>query len=201
MNSYYIFEYTDLLARILSIGYLKQYTTSSIERCISYSSYFQQIEKDNHSFAPLTTDISLVKSVFPDLNDDFRKMPIYVQCLWAAEAYLRIQGQTQLTFECIFLYLPIKNIYEYFPVYHEMGFTRIVERFNELYSIQSALSIIIDKYGYSLEDISKKTGISYNTLYSLKSRRRDISKINVETALKLSTFLHIRMETICEIKI
>jgi predicted transcriptional regulator len=82
-----------------------------------------------------------------------------------------------------------------------MGFTRIVERFNELYSIQSALSIIIDKYGYSLEDISKKTGISYNTLYSLKSRRRDISKINVETALKLSTFLHIRMETICEIKI
>lgn len=201
MNSNYVFEYSDLLARILSIGYAKQYITGSIERAISYSSYFQQIEKDSYSFAPLVTDISLVRSVFPDLKDDFTEMPIYTWCLWAAEAYMRIQGKTRLTFECIFLYFPIEKMYEYFPVYHEMDFPRIIERFDELYAKQSAFSIIVNKFGYSLEDISKKTGIPYDTLYSLKSRRRDIRKINIETASKLSLFLHIRMETICEIKI
>lgn len=201
MNSYYVFEYAELFGRILSIGYLKEYTTASIERSVSYSSYFQQIEKDNYAFAPLETSSSLVRTVFPDLKDDFTKMPLYNECLWTAEAYMRIQGKTRLTFECIFLYIPIKKMYSYFHIYHEMDFSHIIKRFEELYSEQSALSIIVDKYGYSLEDISQQTGISYNTLYSLKSRRRDIRKINIETASKLSIFLHMRMETICEIKI
>lgn len=201
MNSYYVFEYAELFGRILSIGYLKEYTTASIERSVSYSSYFQQIEKDNYAFAPLETSTSFFRSVFPDLKDDFAKMPLYNECLWAAEAYMRIQGKTRLTFECIFLYIPIKKMYSYFLIYHEMDFSHIIKRFEELYSEQSALSIIVDKYGYFLEDISQQTGISYNTLYSLKSRRRDIRKINIETASKLSIFLHMRMKTICEIKI
>ena len=201
MNENYVFEYSDLLARILSIGFYKGYTNSYIERSISYSTFFLNVEKDAYMLAPITTDKSLVKSIFPELKENFTEMSIYDQCLWAAEAYMRIQGKTQLTFECIFLYFPIKKMYEYFPIYHEMDFRRIIERFDELYAKQSAFSIIVNKFGYSLEDISKKTGISYDTLYSLKSRRRDIRKINIETASKLSLFLHMRMETICEIKI
>lgn len=201
MNSYYVYEYSNVLARIFSIGIFKEYATWHIERSVSYHPYFKKIELDDHDFAPLATDYELEKDIYPELKEDFTKMPKYNECLWAAEAYMRIQGKTRLTFECIFLYIPIKEMYSYFPIYHEMDFDQIIKRFEELYSKKSALSIIVDKYGYSLEDISQKIGISYNTLYSLKSRRRDIRKINIETASKLSIFLHMRMETICEIKI
>ena len=201
MRYSYLLEYADLFARVLSIGYEKEYTTSSIERLISYSPYFQAIEKDQLGFAPIITDVALIRALFPDLNINLTNRPIYIQCMWAAESYLRIQGETGLTFECIFLYIPLNKMYSYFPIYHEMDFSHIVNEFKRLYQEQSALSIIMDKYGYSIEEFADRTKISYETLYSLKKRRRDIKKISVAVASVLSYALHVRLETVCELKI
>lgn len=201
MRYSYFYDYAALLTRVLSIGYKKEYTTSSIERLISYSSYFQQVEKDKYILAPIITEKDLINSFYPDLVDEINKYQIFVQCMWAAESYLKIQGKTGLTFECIFLYIPLAKMYQYFPVYHEMDFSQIEKEFERLYKEESALSKIIEKYGYTLGEISNNVGISYQTLYSLKKRRRDIKKINVELAHKLACFLHVRMETVCEIRI
>ena len=201
MRYSYIDEYAELFSIILSVGYKKQYTTNSIERAISYSPYFQAIEKDVLQIAPLVNDKVLVKTIYPDLNIDFSKITLYVHCVWAAESYLRIQGETGLTFECIFLYIPLKKMYEYFPIYHEMDFSHILNEFQRLYKTQSALSLILDRYGYSIEDVCKKTNIPYETLYSFKKRRRNIKKISVEVASALSYALNKRIETICELKV
>ena len=201
MNSQYLYEYANVLERVLSVGYECNYSTPAIERLISYSSYFQGIENDGDGFAPITTEAALIHSFFPDFKTDLMKVASYNQCLWAAEGFLRIQGETGLTFECIFLYLPINKMYEYFPLYHEMDFSHIIEEFKRLFDERSALGLLIEKYHYSLTDVAKRIGASYDMLSSLKQRRRDIKKASVEVVARLSRVFKVRMETISEIAI
>ena len=198
MNSQYLYEYTSILERVLSVGYECNYVTSSLERLISYSSYFQNIEKDKKGFAPITNDVTLIKELFPNFKKDLSKIPTYNQCLWAAETYLRIQGETGLTFECIFLYIPINKMYNYFPLYHEMDFSHIIKEFKKLFNEKSVLSVLTDKYHYSLSDIAKQIDVSYDLIVSLKQRRRDIKKASAEIVIKLAQVFNVRIETIVE---
>ena len=198
MNSQYLYEYANIFERVLSTSYEYNYSTSAIERLISYSSFFQSIEKDNNGFAPIISESALINSFFPNLKKDLSEIPSYNQCLWAAESFLRIQGETGLTFECIFLYIPISKMYEYFPLYHEMDFSHIIKEFKRLYALRSAFDILVDKYHYSLKDIAKRVSVSYDLISSLKNRRRDIKKTNVDIAIKLSLIFNVRVETIAE---
>ena len=201
MNSNYFYEYANKLERVLSVGYENSYTSSSLERLISYSSYFQKIEKDNNTFAPIISDVELIKTLFPNLKIDLLNVPVYNQCLWAADSFLRIQMKTRLSFECIFLYIPISKMYDYFPLFHEMDFYHIVKEFERLYNEKSVLELLIDRYNYSLKNIADQIGVSYETLSSLKQRRRDIKKASVEVVTKLSQVFNVRLETIAEIAI
>ena len=63
MNSQYLYEYSNILERVLSFGYEYNYSTPSLERLISYSSYFQSIEKDSSGFAPIINSDELIKEL------------------------------------------------------------------------------------------------------------------------------------------
>ena len=198
MNTNYLNEYASLFERLLSISHFLDYSTNAVERSISNCKFFRDIEKDGVGFPPIVVDVKLVREVFLDQSINLRAVPTYKQSMWAAESYLRIQNETGLTFEAIFLYLPIDKMYEYFPLYHEMDFSQIINEFKKLYETQSILKIVTEKYGYSLSDISDKTGISYETLFSFKKRRRDIKKANADIVVKLASVLRIRIETLIE---
>lgn len=200
MNINHLYEYVNVLERVLSVGYKEKYATSYLENAISYSSFFQRLEGNTFDNAPISTDTRVIEELFPELKSSLEDEPIYNQCLWAAESYLRIQYATKLTFECIFLYMPISKMYGYFNLYHEMDFSQIVDEFKRLYSMTSVFSLALQKRGISLKQLSDITGISYDTLSSLKSRRRDISKVGVDVVSKLSKALHMRIETISELK-
>ena len=200
MNTNYLYDYVTLLERALSFAYKNKYSLDALQRNISYSDTFLFIENNKNDLGPVINDKSLIKSLFPDVDSSLEDVPEYNQCLWAAESYLRIQNASSLTFEAIFLYIPIKAMYDYFPVYHEMDFSQIINRFFELYNSQSVLSLLLRKYGYSVKKVSEMVNIPYDTLQSLKSRRRNIAKISVDAALSLSRLFNVRIETITEQK-
>ena len=132
MNNAYLFEYSDILEKLFSYAYENGYSFKALERDISRSSYFQAIEKYDVPFPPVVDDNSLARAIFADPVIDLKKTPSYNQCLWAAEAYLRIQWQVKLSFEAIFLYIPITKMFEYFPLFHEMDFVHIINEFKRL---------------------------------------------------------------------
>ena len=198
MNSNYLFEYINLFERVLSAAYQYKYHLPSVEHGIAYSPFFQSIERNDNG-APIIDEQTLIKQVLFELDINTMDVKTYNQCLWAAESYIRIQKETGFTFELIFLYLPIKKMYQYFDIYHEMDFSQIIEEFNRLYSEQSILSILVSNYKYSIKEISDISKISYETIYSLKQRKRDVKKANVESIIILSSILHVRVETLSEI--
>ena len=60
---------------------------------------------------------------------------------------------------------------------------------------------LLKKYKYSLNKISENTGISYETLYSIKQRRREAEKASFATIVKISNVFNVRPETIAELEI
>ena len=196
-----LYEYVNVLERILSSAYKYSYSTNMVEKEVSYSSFFQMIEKEKYGYSPITTDVEIIQKIFNDPTIDLNNVLVYNQCLWTAESYIRIQQETGMTFEAIFLYIPIKKMYEYFDTFHEMDFSQIIGEFKRLVSLESILSILRSNYGYSLSYVADKTGISYDTLFSYKQRRRDIKKMNAADAARLASFLRVRIETLLELSI
>jgi len=52
--------------------------------------------------------------------------------------------------------------------------------------------------GISLKDLSQQTNINYNTLRSYEYGYRDIKKMNIETALKLTKVLKISINDLID---
>ena len=201
MNNNYLSEYIDLFERLLSTAYLKNYSSRMVERVISYSSFFQRIEKEHDGYASIIDDTSLVRTLYEDSSIDLMEVPSFNQCAWAAESYIRIQEETHLTFEAIFLYIPIDKMYTYFVLYHEMDFSQIVDEFKSRLEANSVLDVLLSQHDISLKDIAEELGISYETLYSYKQRRRDIKKMPADLAYSLANILKVRLETLLELKL
>lgn len=199
MDINYLYEYTDLLERVISVAYELNYRLSSVESQISHSPFFQKIEKSSYGMPPIITDIELVKQIYSNRDINIGEIPVYTISLWSAEAYLRIQEASKLTFEAIFLYIPIKRMFNYFSLYHEMDFSQIVDEFFRLYNANSVLAVLLNKDYRSTREISELLGISYETLFSYKQRRRDIKKMEAKSAYDLATLLRVRIETLLEI--
>lgn len=201
MRSENLYEYINILERLLSTAYKYAYSTKMVEKEVASSSFFQAIENEDNSYSPIINDIDIAQKIFNDPSVNLNDVPVYNQCLWAAESYLRIQQETGMTFEAIFLYIPLIRMYEYFPLFHEMDFSQIVDEFNKLREKNSVLSLLVTNNGYSLSYVADKTGISYDTLFSYKQRRRDIKKMNAADAARLASFLRVRIETLLELSI
>ena len=198
MNDTYFDEFVGLLERIFSYAYKKEYSLDAVEKEISRSSIFQLAEKKKGVIIPFVDDYTIINKIFGEAPNDLADIPTYKECAWAAESYCHIQKETQLTFEAIFLYIPIKKMYEYFPVYHEMDFFQIVNEFSRLYFKTSVLSLLIDKRDIFLKYISQEIGMSYASIFSYKKRRRDIKKMSAESACKLANIFDVRIETLLE---
>ena len=195
MNERHLDEYANILERILSTAAKYQYALATIEKRISDSGFFHLIETSHHGISPLGDDDYLIKSFFPETDINLKDVPIYNHCLWAAEAYMWIQYKTNLSFEAIFLILPLSVMYDRFPIYHEMGFTHIVNHFLERQNEETIFAILLKKFGYKLNDVAKMTNISKDTLYSFKQGKRDIKKANVDIVVRLASVFHVRTET------
>ena len=195
MESSEFYRYVNMLERVLSFGYKTKYTFNVIEHYISHSSFFLVLEKDVIDSALFMSDEQLVKSIYSD-SIPLNEVPVYRQCLWAAEAYLTILKETHLAFEAMFLYLPLEKMYQMFDLYHEMDFSLVVEEFNNERQSSSILEKVLQKYHLSISKVSKETNIPYATLSSLKEKQRDMKKTNLETAVKLAAYFRIRVETL-----
>lgn len=199
MNDNYIYDYISSLETIFSYGYIKQYSTSYIERALSYSSYIQRIENDFFGFAPIIFEGDFLKEIYKDVDNT--EIIIYKQCAWASEAYIRIQKETGLTFEAIFLYIPLKKMYDYYLIYHEMDFSQIVDHFKTLYQKKSILDILTKERHIKLKEVSLRTKIPYDSLRAFKQRKRNIKNMNIEHLAILSRLFRVRMETLAEVRL
>lgn len=189
-------EIVEYLTFILSYGYDLNFSCDSLEKRISKSDFFIAIEKNEENPIIYIDAQELLNYIYHDVRNSNYGFNKYVECLWVSDLYYRLFKETHMTFEALFIYLPLEKAYSMFDLYHEMDFSHALNRFNELVKEQSLIHLLMRKYGFKREYISKQTGLSYQMITKLSNRSRDIRKLGLLNATKLANTLLIRMDTL-----
>lgn len=196
-----LYHYLDTFANVLSYGHKLGYSFDVLEKRISKHRKFLAIELDNNS-PDLYLDRSVVlNELFFDSPEEVDELIRYNECEWAADMYLHLQAETGLTFELLFLYIPLEKAYEMFPIYHEMDFTQSVDYFFEIFNKVTPFELLMKKKAISGKQISEITNISYSTIMSIKNKHRDIKNLNSLSLLKLRILFNVRTETLLAVNI
>lgn len=188
-------DIVDTLGEILSIAHHHKCATSAIESRIAHSTYFIAVEQNVDSPALYISPSRLINSIFYDIKVD-GKIELFNQTLWAAELYIRIQDKTHLTFEAIFLYLPLEKAYQMYQIFHEMDFSQAIKYFISLTKKNSILSMAMHKNKVDGYELAKYADLSYPTISALRQQKRDINKVQAKSLYKISRYLHLRIESL-----
>ncbi|MCQ2802066.1 MAG: helix-turn-helix transcriptional regulator [Bacilli bacterium] len=197
-NDYYNYQkYIDDLTSVLSVGYFYKYNYETIQQRIINSKYFQVINNEIlPSEAYLTTNEILSDIYFDSEINELTENIYYRELEWVSTSYINIVKNTSLNFETIFLYAPISEMEVMFKLYHEMDFNKLLKWFNECRNKTSLISIRMKQLKITSNELASECGLSFSMINSLRSRKRDIKKLDVEHALKLAKALNIEVETL-----
>ena len=197
MNSTY-FNYQKCvndLTLVLSVGNFYKFSPKVVEKRIVNSKYFSLFNSELLNAQGYISSSTLIKNIFPEINvSDFKNT--YIEFEWIAMMYLFLIDKTNFNFETLFLYINIETALQMFKVYHEMDFTASYTRFMELYNAKSVIKSKMNLLLLTNEEVSKQTSISLSMIDALKNRRRNIKKLELEKAYKLSKLLDIQIETL-----
>ena len=201
MKEDHLYEYSDIVERILAFGYERKVYLKYLEHQISYAPFFLGLEKDDGVNNRYLIGEEVIADMFPEMSHDFSNIGFYVQTLWASEVLLRLQVHSHLTFEAIFIYLPLEVIYQCFFIYHEMDFSQMNIRFDEEREKSNVFALLLKRRKVKMTTLSEKTRIPYRTLVGFKSGQSKIKNASFDTVYKLATYFNVRPETIAEIEI
>ncbi len=186
----------ETLAMVLSCGHTYKFSVEAIEKRIGYSPFFISFEKGVENTIIYENADSIVKRIYFDVDLSNYDFKLYNQSLWLSELYIRIQKEVNVTFEAIFIYLPINKGYEMFDLYHEMDFSHAVDYFKSLKEKTSIISILMKNKRIDVGSLSNASGLSYSMISSLRRRGKDITKVSASNFIQISSYLGVRPETL-----
>lgn len=195
-NDYFDYsKFIDVLSLVLSIGYHFKFSTKSIEKKIIESKYFKDFLDEEQSSILYKTDLEIAKEIYPEINEENIQPISYKEIEWTAMMYGHILKKTKLNFETVFIYISIQKAYETFTIYHEMSFSQSLDYFLNLRK-ESVISRRAKILKITTKELAESCGVSMSTINFLRTRKSDISKLNVGSAYKISKVLNISLETL-----
>ena len=140
-----------------------------------------------------------MEKIYSDLfplydNNGFAYHP-YSEFGWLGEMYIQLFLKFQVTFELLFIIIPLNDALNLYKLYHEMNFSKMNDVFTERVKF-TYLDNVIKYRKLSSDEISKKTGLSIATIKALRYGNRDISKVETKTLFKLAKVLRVKVESL-----
>lgn len=188
-------QFVNTLSFVLSLGYRFKFATKAIEKRIVESNYFSNFLHDGKTSNLYKSDVEVAKEIYPELQKDKISFVSYNEIEWASMVYAYILDKTNLNFETLFIYLPIQQLYEMFPVYHEMDINKCLVYFEELRSV-SIISKRMKALRITNADLAKATNLSTSSINFLRNKKTDIRKVGFQSAVNLAKALRISTETL-----
>ncbi len=191
----YLYKYIDTLGYIFSRSIFERYSLEHIEYVISHSRMVDELENSNVTTIAFSSAKLIYFELFPlHENGGYQNNP-YDEYGWISFAYIHLFLKYQITFEMLFTIIPIKDCLSLYKIYHEMDITHLYKAFEKRVKY-SYLDNLIKKRKMSSKELSYKSGLSYATIRALRYSRRDINKIELNNALKLSNALNIKLTSL-----
>lgn len=191
----YLNKYIDTFGYIFARSIKEGYSFSYIEKSISYSSMVEELERSNITTIAFSSSEKIYHDLLPLYsNNDFAYSP-YDEFGWLGYIYVHLFLHFQITFELLFIILPIEKALSLYKIYHEMDISQTYAFFKESVKY-SYLDNIMKAKKISINELSNASGISKSTINFLKYGKRDISKLETQKLFKISKALNVKMATL-----
>ena len=180
-----------IIARTISNGYSPRF----VERTIAYSSAFSLLEKSDITELAFSTKECVFSDIFNGylINDyEYSQYDVYG---WVGYTYIRLFFDLKITFESLFIVLPIDKTINMYPLYHEMDYLQTLE-FVKNKIKYSVLDEIMTFKSLSTQKLSRLSGVSFSTISALRYGKRDINKLEASSLLKLANALRVKVESL-----
>ena len=191
----YLNKYIDVFGYIFARAIDEEYSLPYIEKIISYSSLVDELENSNITTIAFSSSEKIYHDLFPlHDNNGFVYNP-YDQFGWIGNIYIHLFLKYEITFELLFIILPIERALSLYKLYHEMDYSQVYDLFDELIGY-SYLDAILKKKNISSMELSKRSGVSFQTINALRYKKRDISKLESKLLFKISKGLRVKITTL-----
>ena len=190
----YIEKYQNVLMHLLSKAIGLNYSYSFIERKIAYSDVFSEFERSNVTLIAFNDNERIYNAIFGNSENDLLMGDDTIY-LWLAFVYIHLFLKYKVTFEMLFIALPIEKALNLFRLYHEMDITQVDKVFVDAIN-PSNLSCVMNNKKVSIKHLSGMTGIPFATIRSLKYGYRSLDKLEANKLVSIAFALNVKVETL-----
>lgn len=194
----YLKKYELVISYIIENAITSGYAIPHIERQIAYSKVFTEFEESDVTEIAFSSCEKSYLSMFE--KNSFNKVNEYGIYGWIGYAYIYLFLKEKITFETLFLIMPIENMINRYPVYHEMDIRQLEDDFKYL-TRYSLFDAILKAKKISTNELSIKTNIPFSTLSSIRFGKRDINKVEFSTVIKIAKALKIKPESLSHLEL
>lgn len=120
---------------------------------------------------------------------------------WAGWALAYYQWSSSRSFMDILTAVPLSQLVQMYPVYHEMDIAHFTERMDVLMADAYPHTRLRSKRincGFSQSELAAASGVALRQIQLFEQRQRNINNASAITLLQLSKPLHCRMEDLIE---
>ena len=182
-------KYTFARLFVLAVDNLMHPT--AFTHALEKSEFIKKIESDKYDDYFNKSILDIYESITGNMLGEDNGFGIYNDAYWSAVSYFDLHLKTNKPFSYIFLKLPLEKMLDMYDVYHEMDFSALLERFNELEKEKTILRALCEEKHVSLSKLSKGTGISVNTLMKYNASDNALYRASFQNIIEIATFLDV----------
>ena len=182
-------KYTFARLFVLAVDNLMHQT--AFTHALEKSEFIKKIESDKYDDYFNKSILDIYETITGNMLGEDNGFGIYNDAYWSAVSYFDLHLKTNKPFSYIFLKLPLEKMLDMYDVYHEMDFSALLERFNELEKEKTILRALCEEKHVSLSKLSKGTGISVNTLMKYNASDNALYRASFQNIIEIATFLDV----------
>lgn len=191
----YVDKYIETLSYLIGRAIQEGYTLENIENIIANSNIASEMEKSNVTSIAFSSSEKIYSQMFKTIRNNDYEHDVYSVYGWLGYIYINLFLSLKITFELLFIILPLETALNMYHLYHEMSFSHLENDVKSKVE-HSYLNMIMKKRIISNAELSKRSGVAISTISSLRYKNRDINKLELQKAVALAQALRVKSETL-----
>ena len=191
MNNYEVDNLRETFSRLFVLAVRNKINFTSFTNLLCQSEFLSKIERnkiDDIINIPVEKILFSITGFEVKVDNSYG---VYNDAYWSGQNYFDLHLRTKKSFIYIFLKLPLTEMMNIYSIFHEMDFTSLLDYFNKKEKDKTILRLLCEKKNCSLNDISKATSLSLNTLKKYNSSDELLYKASFQNIAKLIKYFDV----------
>ena len=191
MTRYDIENVRIIFSRLFVLASNHKMHPMAFTRELADSDFIKKIEANKYDDYFNKSIVEIFESIVTSYIKEDDSFGVYNDAFWSGVSYFYLYEKTHKPFSYLFLKLPLEQLLDLYPVYHEMDLSSLFDLFQEREKEKTILRILCQQYHTSLSKISKATSISVNTLSKYNASDEALYKASFQNIIRIANYFDV----------